>query len=121
MKKIALVFIIAFKYTCGYTQTDSVAIKEKLKLDILKQTKEGGRYDFFTVIKGHEYDGSQIKPGLFATNIEVALIKWGKVNHDLGVRTLQDAYAIFVEYKKRELNQKEKECIKIGFNGELEK
>ncbi|WP_448701157.1 hypothetical protein ACFGVR_03485 [Mucilaginibacter sp. AW1-3] len=117
MKKIAFVLLITLKCTFGYAQTDSVSIKEKLKIAIVAQTKEGGKYDFFTPIKGQEYNGSQIKPGIYATNIEVALIKWGKVNHDLGVKSLQDAYDIFAEYKGRKLNQREIECIKMGFNG----
>jgi hypothetical protein len=37
----------------------------------------------------------------------------------MGVETLEDAYSIFAEFKKREINSLEKEYIKLGFNKEL--
>jgi hypothetical protein len=121
MKKLIILLTVLFSITKAYAQTDTLLVKEKLKKEIIKESKEKGKYDFFTPIKGHEYDGSQIKPGVFASNIEVALIKWGMVNSNLGVKSLQEAYAIFAEFKGREVTQKEKECIKIGFNHELDK
>ena len=101
-------------------QTDSTKHQEELKMLIVKETKKGGRYDFFTAIKGHEYDGIQIKPGIFETKLGFALIKWGKVTYDLGVDSLETAYLIFSTYKGRETNEREKEYIKIGYNRELE-
>jgi hypothetical protein len=94
--------------------------KEKTHADILKETKPGGTLDFFTPIKGHEYDAVQIKPGLFDSRIDIALYMWGKTNKDLGVATLDEAYAIFAEFKGRALNVREKECIKLGFEKGLE-
>ena len=95
--------------------------KEELRTLILKETKEGGKLDFFTPIKGKEYDGVQIKPGRLSTNLGVALYKWGRSNFDLGVNTLEDALSIFAEFKGRQLNQREKEYIKLGFEKGLEK
>jgi hypothetical protein len=65
-------------------------------------------------------DGIQIKPGLFDTRIGIALYKWGKANRDLGIATLDDAYAIFSKFKDRDLNIREKEYIKLGFEKGLE-
>src|SRR5690606_36104486 len=95
--------------------------KNELKAYILTETKENGQLDFFTEIKGHEYDGVQIKPGVFSTQLSLALYKWGRACWDLGVNTVEDAYTIFSEFKNRELNSKEKDYIKMGFNKELEK
>ncbi|MBJ6120152.1 hypothetical protein JAO76_18245 [Pontibacter sp. BT310] len=88
---------------------------------ILKETEEGGKFDFFTPIKGHEYDGIQIKPGIYDTKIGLAIYKWGKVNYDSGVKSLDEVYAIYSEYKKRPVNDIEKTYLKMGFGRELEK
>lgn len=88
---------------------------------ILKESKEGGQLDFFTEIKDHDYDGILIKPGLFSTKLGVALYKWGRACFELGVNKVEDAYAIFATFKGRELNQREKDYIKRGFDRELEK
>lgn len=95
--------------------------QEELKNIILIETKVGGKLDYFTEIKGKEYDGIQIKPGVFSTNLGIALYKWGRATFENGVNTLEDSYKIFAEFKERELNQNEKEYIKLGFNKELEK
>ena len=95
--------------------------KDELHAKILQETKQGGKLDFFTPIKGHEMDGIQIKPGLIDTRIGIALYQWGKANYDLGVATLDEAYAIFAEFKGRPLNIREKGYIKLGFEKGLEK
>ena len=111
------------KENLGETKTSEVKIpsQNELKKIILSETKEGGKLDYFTEIKGKEYDGIQIKPGVFSTKLGVALYKWGRTTFDNGVNTLEDSYKIFAEFKGRELNQREKEYIKLGFNKELEK
>ena len=95
--------------------------KEELKNYILAETAVGGQLDFFTEIKGHEYDGIQIKPGVFSTKLGIALYKWGRACYDIGVNTIDDTYEIYSEFKGRELNRKELDYIKMGFNKELEK
>jgi hypothetical protein len=116
MKKFIILAIFIFKGFLVYSQTDTLSTPASLKNMIVKETKEGGKYDFFTPIKGHEYDGVQIKPGLFDTKRGVALIRWGKVNYELGVKKLEDAYTIYSAYKGKEINAQEKEYIKIGYN-----
>lgn len=95
--------------------------QEELKKIILIETEEGGQLDYFTEIKGKENDGIQIKPGVFSTKLGVALYRWGRATFENGVNTLEDSYTIFAEFKGRELNRKEKDYIKLGFNKELEK
>ena len=95
--------------------------KEELKTLVLAETKEGGKLDFFTPIKGHEYDAVQVQPAVFSTKLGVALYKWGKANFDLGVNTVDDALAIFAAFKGRPLNEREKDYIKLGFEKGFEK
>lgn len=95
--------------------------KNEIKSFILTQTKEGGKLDFFTEIKGKEFDGVQIKAGVFTTKQSVALYKWGRACFDIGVNTVEDAYEVFAEYKDKPVNDRDKEYIKAGFYKEWEK
>ena len=95
--------------------------KKELKSYILTETKEGGELDFFTEIKGKEYDGVQIKPGVFTTKQSIALYKWGRACFEIGVNTVEDVYEIYSEFKQKEINQRDKEYIKTGFDKEWEK
>lgn len=110
-------FLIA---SSAYSQADTVKYQE-IRKQVLVETKEGGKLDFFTPIKGHEYDGVEIKPRLFTTKLGIALMKWGKANYDMGITQVEDAFLIFSEYKGRKINEREREYIKKGFNGKLDK
>ena len=109
----------------GISETNPSEIKipfqEELKNIILIETKKGGQLDYFTEIKGKENDAIQIKPRVFSTKLGIALYKWGRATFENGVNTLEDSYKIYEEFKGRDLNQKEKDYIKLGFNKELEK
>lgn len=94
---------------------------DQLKEIVLSESKKGGKLDFFTEIKGHEYDGVQIKQGVFSTKLGIALYKWGRANFELGVNSVEDALSFWKEHKGREANQREIDYIKLGFNKELEK
>ena len=111
------------KEKLGETKASDIKIpsQDELKEMILSETKKGGKLDYFTEIKGKEYDAIQIKPGVFSTKLGIALYKWGRATFENGVHTLEDSYKIFAKFKGRELNQREKEYIKLGFNKELEK
>lgn len=95
--------------------------KEDLKKIILAESKEGGKLDFFSAIKGHDYDGIQIKPGVFSTKSGIALYQWGQANFELGTNTIEDALEFWAAFKGRQANEKEKDYIKMGFNKELQK
>lgn len=95
--------------------------KNEIKNYIISETSEGGKLDFFTEIKGKEYDGVQIKPGVFTTKQSIALYKWGRACFEIGVNTVEDASEIFTEFKGKPVNERDKEYIRMGFNKEWEK
>jgi hypothetical protein len=120
--KIAVLDLIkSEKLSLGGASNMKILSFDEMKVNILKESKEGGKLDFFTPIKDKEMDGIQIKPGVFSTKISVALYKWGKALYEMGVNKIEDAYLIFSEFKGRALNIKEKDYIKLGFDRELEK
>lgn len=123
-----LFFILQILTSCsqkvaqGNSQTsNTTASQSELRTYILKESKEGGELDFFTPIKGHEYDGIQVKPGIYETKLGLALYRWGKANYDTGIESLDEVYSIYSEYKERPINEKEKTYIKMGYGRELEK
>ena len=113
---IALAFSLFFAQI-GFAQTDTTSAV--VKKAVLKETKVGGKLDFFTPIRGHDYESVQVKPRVFDTKSGFALISWGKAAYAAGVKSLDDAYSIFAEYKERPVNPREKEYIKLGYNREL--
>jgi hypothetical protein len=100
--------------------TSEKTAQPDVRATILKETQQGGKYDFFTPIKGHESDGIQLKPGVYDTKRGLALYKWGKANYEAGIKSLDEVYALYSEYKKRPANELEKTYLKMGFNRELE-
>jgi hypothetical protein len=88
---------------------------QEAKAFVLAESQKGGKLDYFTAIQGKEYDGIQIKPGVFTTNLGAALYRWGKATAQLGINTVEDALAIFAEFRGRALNGREQEYIKLGF------
>ncbi len=108
------------------SNTDSIVVQhklsqEQLKSIVLNESKQGGKLDFFTPIKGKEMDGAEIKPGIYATNLSIALYKWGKANFEIGINSVESALLIYQEFKGSELSKKEKDYIGLGFNRKLEK
>nr|WP_320117451.1 hypothetical protein [uncultured Marinifilum sp.] len=95
--------------------------KNEIKSYIISETKKGGKLDFFTEIEGKEYNGVQIKPGLFTTLGSIALYKWGRACFEIGVNTLEDSIDIFAEFKGKPVNDRDKEYIRMGFYKEWEK
>jgi hypothetical protein len=92
-----------------------------LKASIIKDSQEGGKLDFFTSIKGHEHEGRQIKPEVYVNGLEFALYNWGRSVKDLGVKTVEEAYDIYSEFKGQAASTRDKETIKLGFYKELDK
>ena len=121
IKKNVLELIEKQKLDIGDTSNLKVLSKDELKTIVVTESKEGGKLDFFTEIKGHEYEGVQIKPGLFTTRLGIALYNWGRANFELGVNTAEDALEFWAEYKGRKANEREVAYITDGFNKKFEK
>lgn len=121
IKKAVLDLIENEKLSIEENSSVKLLSKEDIKTYILTESKEGGKLDFFTKIKGQENVEIQVKPGVFDTKLGIALYNWGLANFELGTNTIQDAFDFWSELKGRKINEKEKLYIKMGFNKELEK
>ncbi len=103
------------------TADSSGTTPTELRKLIIEKTQPGGRLDYFTPIKGKEYQAVAVKPNVITTQLAIALYKWGKACNAMGVNTVEDALSIFEEFKGRKPDQREETYIKMGFNKELEK
>jgi hypothetical protein len=120
MKNSILFLFLIFSFqSFSQKALENKLTQAEIKSFILAETKQGGKLDFFTEIKGKEYNASQVKPGLFMTNIEMALYKWGKANFDLGIENVETALKIFGEFKGKDLNRREKDLIPMGYTNDL--
>ncbi|WJS96506.1 hypothetical protein NYQ10_08590 [Flavobacterium johnsoniae] len=118
-KNILLLLLLISTYSFSQNSNQEKKSQAEIKTFILNETKEGGKLDFFTKIKGKEYNGSQVKPGLIMTNLEIALYSWGKANAELGIESVESALSIFKEFKAKDLNRIEKDLIPMGFRNDL--
>lgn len=119
--EIAVVELIK-KEKLLFKQSSNVVIQSQndMKNFVIVESKNGGKIDFFTVIKGKENEGIQIKPGVYDTKLGLALYKWGHACFDIGINKIEDVFNIFTEVKGLPITKKEKEYIKMGFNKELD-
>jgi len=117
--KLLLLYSFILTSTFSYAQEGSKDLNE-IKTVIIKETQTNGKLDFFTPIRGKEYDGYQIKQGLVATYREMALYNWAKSVKDLGIEDLEEIYILYSEARGKEITKMEKELLKMGFNKELE-
>lgn len=94
--------------------------KKEITAYVLTESKKDGKLDFFTEIKGKEFQGVQVKPGIFTTLQSISIYKWARACFDIGVNTVEDVYEIYVAVKQKDLNPNEKAYLKAGFNREWE-
>lgn len=112
MKRFVILLFFAFIAFNSFGQVpDSVTLRKL----IIKESKKGGKIDYFTKIKGKETVGSQIKPGIYAQNIHIAWYYWGKANYVNGIKTFDEVLSIFKEWQEREPGRMELEHIKLGY------
>jgi hypothetical protein len=94
-------------------------LKPEIRGNILKESKDGGKLDFWTPIKGHEYDGELLQSGpttkdnIYASKKEIAVVKWAFSLTKLGVKK-NDLISLYEELKGRKLRSDDITLIDIG-------
>jgi hypothetical protein len=77
--------------------------------------------DYFTKIKGKENVEIEIVSGVYETNLNFALYKWGRATKDLGIETADFSLIIWQELVHRNPTTQEIDMIRSGFNKSWEK
>lgn len=97
---------------------DILHSKKEITAYVLTESKKDGKLDFFTEIKGKEFQGVQVKPGVFSTLQSISIYKWARACFYIGVNTVEDVYEIYAAVKQKDLNPNEKAYLEAGFNRE---
>lgn len=119
MKRILLLLfiVLSLKVSAQTTAPDSTAKPSaELRYKIITESKDGGKLDTWAPIKGHEMDGQQIEPGLFASNREIAVIKWAYYVVNAGVANKAAIVGIYEELKNRKIRNDELTSLNYGYN-----
>ncbi|MDB5140983.1 MAG: hypothetical protein JWR12_2899 [Mucilaginibacter sp.] len=123
MKSIFTIFllIITIKVS-GQTiaSNDTTAkLTTEFRNKIISESRNGGKLDFWTPIKGHEYDGAMIVKGataaenIYASNKEIAVIKWVLNLTKLGVKK-NDVIYLYEALKGRKIRDDEISLVDLG-------
>jgi hypothetical protein len=123
MKSIFTIFllIITIKVS-GQTiaSNDTTAkLTTEFRNKIISESRNGGKLDFWTPIKGHEYDGAMIAKGataaenIYASNKEIAVIKWVLNLTKLGVKK-NDVIYLYEALKGRKIRDDEISLVDLG-------
>ncbi|RFZ84201.1 hypothetical protein DYU05_00790 [Mucilaginibacter terrenus] len=119
MKKLLFV-VLVFLSTYVFGQDIAIDTAGKpspaLRSKILKESKNSGKLDMWTPIQGHETDGIQIAPGVFATKREVAIIKWAYNLVAIGITNKKEVISIYAELIARDVNSSELKCLNYGYD-----
>ncbi len=97
-----------------------VLSRKEIKEYILKESKNGGKLDFFTAIKGHEDDILETSKGIFTTKIGQALFEWGKSIFELGTPSEKEAIAYWTTIKGNKPTKREIDYLIKGLESSIE-
>ncbi|MDF2430590.1 MAG: hypothetical protein JWP44_221 [Mucilaginibacter sp.] len=116
-----LLFITTIRVSGQTTASNDNTAKltTEFRNKIISESKNGGKLDFWTPIKGHEYDGAMIAKGataaenIYASNKEIAVIKWVLNLKKLGVKK-DDIIYLYEALKGRKIRDDEISLVNFG-------
>ena len=82
----------------------SVRLTPQVRSELIKESKNKGKLDYWTPIKGHELDGERIEHDFYVCKEDAALIKWTYKLTITGVKNKADIVSLYEELKGREAN-----------------
>ncbi len=125
MKLFFSIVLLLFSLQC-FSQTKSpndtiitTSLTPEVCNKIISDSKNGRSLDFWTPIKGHEYDGSLLfgsaggKDNVYASNKELAVIKWSFALAKRGIGK-DDIIALFGLLKSRKVTADDITLIGLG-------
>lgn len=100
---------------------DSFKLTAEMRSKLLIASKNNGKLDYWTRIKGHEFEGEKIEQDFYASKEDAALLKWAYDLTTIGFRNKTDIISLYEELKKRKISTNELTYIDYGFHKALEK
>lgn len=99
----------------------SARLTPQFRNELIKESKNNGQLDYWTPIKGHEFDGERIEHDFYVCKEDAALIKWTYKLTITGIRNKMDIISLYEELKGRQANTNELNYIDYAYHKALEK
>lgn len=94
----------------------SFKLTDEMRSKLISASKNNGKLDYWSQIKGHEFEGERIEPDWYVAKEDAAIIRW---TYDLTTSGLKDKNAIISLYedlKRRKVSKNELAYINYGYN-----
>jgi hypothetical protein len=98
----------------------SLKLTPEIKNHFLKESKDHGKFDYWSPIKGHEFEGEKVALDLFVTKEDAAIIKWSFELTTSGLKQETDIISLYEDLKKRKITKTELAFIDYGYNKALQ-
>lgn len=99
----------------------SIALTKEVRAKLVRESKNNGKLDYWTPIKGHEFEGEKVEHDFYASKEDVAIIKWAYALTTSGLKNKADIISIFEELKGREIQPTELNYIDYGYKKAMDK
>lgn len=116
-----LIFSISVFAQNSKLNDSSVTLTPQVRAELIKASKNNGKLDFWTPIKGHEFDGERIEHDFYVSKEDAALIKWAYKLTITGIKNKADIISLYEELKGRQANSNELHYIDYAHRMALEK
>lgn len=99
----------------------SITLTKEVRAKLVRESKNNGKLDYWTPIKGHEFEGEKVEHDFYASKEDVAIIKWSYALTTSGLKNKADIISLFEELKGREIQPTELNYIDYGYKKAMDK
>ena len=99
----------------------SITLTKEVRAKLVRESKNNGKLDYWTPIKGHEFEGEKVEHDFYASKVDVAIIKWSYALTTSGLKNKADIISLFEELKGREIQPTELNYIDYGYKKAMDK
>jgi hypothetical protein len=97
----------------------SFKLTNEVRSKLISASKNNGKLDYWSPIKGHELEGERIEPDYYVSKEYAAIIKWTYAVAIYGVRDKTAIISLYEDLKKRKINNDELIYIDYGYKKAL--
>jgi hypothetical protein len=99
----------------------SITLTKEVRAKFVRESKNNGKLDYWTPIKGHEFEGEKIEHDFYASKGDAAIIKWAYAVTSFGLKNKADIISLYEELKGREIQPTELNYIDYGYKKAIDK
>ena len=99
----------------------SITLTKEVRSELIRESKNNGKLDYWTPIKGHEFEGEKVEHDFYASKEDVAIIKWTYALTSSGLKNKADIISLFEELKGHEIQPTELNYIDYGYKKAMDK